>query len=99
MVQFIAESGALSTFTFDKRNFITFTESSGSIQTADKSAELPVLGYRSVIVKHSISINGQDREVTTKLQPVYYAPGMSYCLLSVSSLIRKIYLCLGTRIR
>ena len=77
-VQFIADSGASSTFMFDKSDFVTFTETSGSIQTADKSTELPVLGYGSVIIKHEVSINGQNREVTTKLQLVYYAPGMSY---------------------
>ena len=89
-VQFIADSGASATFTFDKSDFLTYTEQKGSsIQTADQKSELEIQGYGSIFIKHDVLIKGTIREVTTKLQPVYYAPGMSYCLLSMGSLIQK----------
>ena len=34
--QFIADTGASNPFTFDKNDFVTFVEDSGTIQTADK---------------------------------------------------------------
>ena len=38
MAQFIADTGASNTFTFDKNDFVTFVEDDGTIQTADKKA-------------------------------------------------------------
>src|SRR5271156_1787723 len=37
-VQFIADSGASNTFTFDKSDFLSFKKTNGSIQTADKGS-------------------------------------------------------------
>ena len=58
-VQFIADSGASNTFTFDKNDFVTFVEDDGTIQTADKKAVLQVQGYGTVFIKHDININGK----------------------------------------
>ena len=76
--QFIADTGASNTFTFDKNDFITFVEDDGTIQTADKKAVLQVQGYGTVFIKHNINIKGKVCTVTSKLQPVYYAPEISY---------------------
>ena len=78
LVQFIADTGASNTFTFDKSDFTTFTKDEGNIQTADKKAVLQVQGYGTVFIKHEITINGKMKTVTSKLQLVYYAPDISY---------------------
>ena len=78
MAQFIADTGASNTFTFDKNDFVTFVKDDGTIQTADKKAVLQVQGYGTVFIKHDININGKVCTVTSKLQPVYYAPDISY---------------------
>ena len=78
LVQFIADTGASNTFTFDKSDFTMFTKDKGNIQTADKKAVLQVQGYGTVFIKHEITINGKVKMVTSKLQPVYYAPDISY---------------------
>ena len=72
--QFIADTGASNTFTFDKNDFVTFVEDDGTIQTANKKAVLQVQGYGTVFIKHNIMVKGKLCTVTSKLQPVYYAP-------------------------
>ena len=76
--QFIADTGASNTFTFDQNDFVTFVEDDGTIQTANKKAVLQVQGYGTVFIKHNINIKGKVCTVTSKLQPVYYAPEISY---------------------
>ena len=76
--QFIVDTGASNTFTFDKNDFITFVEDNGTIQTANKKAVLQVQGYGTIFIKHDININNRVCTVTSKLQPVYYAPDISY---------------------
>ena len=76
--QFIADTGASNTFTFDKNDFVTFVEDNGTIQTADKKAVLQVQGYGTVFIKHNIMVKGKLCTVTSKLQPVYYAPEILY---------------------
>ena len=76
--QFIADTGASNTFTFDKYDFITFVKDDGTIQTANKKAVLQVQGYGTVFIKHDIMIKGKLCTVTSKLQPVYYAPKIPY---------------------
>ena len=95
--QFIADTGASSTFTFDKNDFVTFVEDNGTIQTADKKAVLQVQGYGTVFIKHDIMVRGKVCTVTTQLQPVYYAPEISYRLFSVGSLLQKGYCLKGDK--
>ena len=57
--QFIADTGASNTFTFDKNDFITFVEDNGTIQTAGKKAVLQVQGYGTVFIKHDIMLKGK----------------------------------------
>ena len=80
MAQFIADTGASNTFTFDKNDFVAFVKDSGTIQTADKKAVLQVQGYGIIFIKHDIMVKGKLCTVTSKLQPVYYAPEISYRL-------------------
>ena len=80
LVQFIADTGASNTFTFDKSDFTMFTKDKGNIQTANKKAVLQVQGHGTVFIKHEITINGKVKTVTSKLQLVYYAPNISYRL-------------------
>ena len=95
--QFIADTGASDTFTFDKSDFVTFTEIDASVQTADEKSALQLLGYGTVFVKHTIPTNKKEVEVTTKTQLVYYAPGMAYQLLSIRSLLQKGYCLYGDK--
>ena len=76
--QFIADTGASNTFTFDKNDFVTFVKDDGTIQTADKKAVLQVQGYGTIFIKHNIMIKGKLCTVTSKLQLVYYAPEILY---------------------
>ena len=48
-VQFIADTNASNTFTFDKSDCVTFTEDEGNIQTANKKAVL-LLGLWGIIL-------------------------------------------------
>ena len=66
-VQFIADTGASNTFTFDKNDFVTFIEDDGTIQTADKKAVLQVQGYGTIFIKHDIIVKGKLCIVTSKL--------------------------------
>ena len=75
--QFITDTGASNTFTFDKNDFVAFVKDNGTIQTADKKAVLQVQGYGTVFIKHDIMVKGKLCTVTSKLQPVYYAPEIS----------------------
>ena len=76
--QFIADTGASNTFNFDKNDFITFVEDDGTIQTADKKVVLQVQEYGIIFIKHDIMVKGKLCTVTSKLQPDYYAPEISY---------------------
>ena len=80
-VQFIADTGASNTFTFDRNDFTMFTKDEGNIQTADKKAVLQIQGYGTVFIKHKITVNGKVKTVTSKLQPVYYAPDIHILLI------------------
>ena len=95
--QFIADTGASNTFTFDKNDFVIFVEDNGTIQTADKKAVLQVQGYGTVFIKHDIIVKGKVCTVTSKLQPVYYAPEISYQLFSIGSLLQKGYCLKGDK--
>ena len=97
MAQFIADTGASNTFTFDKNDFVTFVEDDGTIQTANKKAVLQVQGYGTIFIKHDINIKGKVCTVTSKLQPVYYAPEISYQLFSIGSLLQKGYCLKGDK--
>ena len=97
LVQFIADTGASNTFTFDKSDFTTFIKDKGNIQTADKKVVLQIQGYGTVFIKHEISVNGKVKTVTSKLQLVYYAPEISYRLLSISSLLQRGYILHGEK--
>ena len=97
MAQFIADTGASNTFTFDKNDFVAFVEDNGTIQTDDKKAVLQVQGYGTVFIKHNIMIKGKVCTVTSKLQPIYYAPEISYRLFSVRSLLQKGYCLKGDK--
>jgi hypothetical protein len=90
-IEFIADSGASDHFTHSKSDFVTYVKFSGKIKTADKKSTLRIEGSGTVFIKHKILVGDQEIEVTTKLQPVYYAPGMAYQLLSVGSLLQKGY--------
>ena len=63
--QFIADTGASNTFTFDKNDFVTFVKDDGTIQTADKKAVLQVQGYGIVFIKHDIMVKGKLCTVTS----------------------------------
>ena len=63
----------------------------GSIQTADESSSLNIAGYGMVFLRHEVIIKGKKHTVTSKISPVYYAPGMAYQLFSVGSLLQKGY--------
>ena len=95
--QFIADTGASNIFTFDKNDFVAFVKDNGTIQTADKKAVLQVQGYGTVFIKHDIMVKGKLCTVTSKLQPVYYAPEISYQLFSIESLLQKGYCLKGDK--
>ena len=50
----------------------------GQVETADEESTLKILGYGTVFIKHTIIKNDTECTITTKLSPVYYAPGMAY---------------------
>ena len=77
-IKFITDTGASDTFTNDLNDFVMFKKMTGSIQTADDSSSLGITGYGTVFIKHKVLINGVKSTVTSKLSPVYYAPGMAY---------------------
>ena len=54
-------------------------------------------GYGTIFIKHDIMVKGKLCTVTSKLQPVYYAPEISYRLFSVRSLLQKGYCLKGDK--
>src|SRR5271168_552906 len=96
-IEFIADSGASDHFTHSKSDFVTYAKFSGEIETANDKSTLRIEGYGTVFIKHTVELKGQLMEVTTKLQPVYYAPGMAYRLLSIGSLLQKGYRLYGDK--
>src|SRR5271163_4166576 len=96
-IKFIADTGASDTFTYDKSDFVTFTKMDGRVKTANEKASLDIQGYGTVFIKHTILVNEREYSVTTKLSPVYYAPGMAYRLISIGSLLQKGYRLYGDK--
>ena len=96
-IKFIADTGASDTFTNNLNDFVTFKKMTGSIQTVDDSSSLGITGYGTVFIKHKVLINGVESMVTSKLSPVYYAPGMAYRLMSIGSFLQKGYLLHGDK--
>ena len=96
-IKFIADTGASDTFTNNLNDFVTFKKMTGSIQTVDDSSSLGITSYGTVFIKHKVLINGVESTVTSKLSPVYYAPGMAYRLMSIGSFLQKGYLLHGDK--
>ena len=97
VIKFITDTGASDTFTNNLNDFVMFKKMTGSIQTADDSSSLGITSYGTVFIKHKALINGVESTVTSKLSPVYYAPGMAYRLMSIGSFLQKNYLLHGDK--
>ena len=64
---------------------------------SDESSSLNIAGYGMVFLRHEVIIKGKKHTVTSKISPVYYAPGMAYQLFSVGSLLQKGYFLNGEK--
>ena len=75
-VEFIGDTGASATFTFDKNDFTEYSELDRSLEarTANKGVPLQIKGSGTVSLKHKVS---KGHTVTIRLDRVYYIPGLS----------------------
>ena len=74
-VEFIGDSGASATFTYDLSDFTEYHELNISLEarTANKGVPLQIKGSGTVFLKHKVS---KGHTVTIRLDPVYYIPGL-----------------------
>ena len=76
-VEFIGDSGASATFTYNLNDFAEYTELDQGLEarTANKGIPLKIKGSGTMFLKHKIDSKGTT--VTLRLSPVYYIPGLS----------------------
>ena len=88
-IEFIGDSGASATFTYDLSDFSEYKELDESLEarTANKGVPLKIKGSGTVFLRHQVDILGNV--VTVRLSPVYYIPGLSTRLLSIGEWLQQ----------
>ena len=88
-IEFIGDSGASATFTYDLSNFSEYKELNESLEawTANKGIPLKIKGSGTVFLRHQVNVLGNI--VTVRLSPVYYIPGLSTQLLSIGEWLQQ----------
>ena len=96
-VEFIGDSGASATFTYNLSDFTEYNELDNSLEarTANKGVPLKIKGSRTVFLKHKVS---KGHTVTIWLNPVYYIPGLSVRLLSIGEWLQQVCKLVGTKL-
>ena len=95
-VEFIGDSGASATFTYDINDFAEYSKLDKSLEarTANKGVPLAIEGSGTVFLK--TKVDGKD--VTVRLNPVYYIPGLSMRLLSIGEWLQQGCKLIGTKL-
>ena len=88
-IEFIGDSGASATFTYDLSDFSEYRELDESLEarTANKGVPLKIKGSGTVFLRHQVDVLGNV--VTIRLSPVYYIPGLSTRLLSIGEWLQQ----------
>ena len=88
-IEFIGDSGASATFTFDLNDFSEYRELDEKLKarTANKGIPLKIKGSGTVFLRHQIDVLGNI--VTVRLSPVYYIPGLSTQLLLIGEWLQQ----------
>jgi hypothetical protein len=88
-IEFIGDTGASATFTFDINDFFVYYELDKSLvaRTANKGVPLNIKGKGIVILKHQSNRLGGT--VYIKLDPVYYIPDLSIRLMSLGEWLQQ----------
>ena len=88
-IDFLADSGASLSFTHSRSDLSEFEViyNKMKVQTASKDSQLQIVGKGSVFFSHLVKENGRVSKMISCLYPVFYIPGLSIRLLSVSSLL------------
>ena len=76
-IEFIGDSGASATFTYDLSDFSEYRELNKSLEarTANKGVPLKIKGSGTVFLRHQVDVLGNV--ITIWLSLVYYIPGLS----------------------
>jgi hypothetical protein len=91
-IEIMADSGASNCFTHTQSNLSEFEvldDNELVVKTASKTNSLKIQGKGAWIIMHKVTHRGKKRTVTSCLYPVYYLPGLTHRLLSVSHLLNN----------
>ena len=96
-VEFIGDSGASTTFTYDFSDFTEYNKLDMRLeaQTANKGVPLQIKGSGTVFLRHQVS---KGHTVTIRLEPVYYIPGLSVRLMSIGEWLQQGCKLIGTKL-
>ena len=89
-IEFLADSGASSSFTPNKSDLSDFSQIDDDalkVKTA-AAAVLCIKGKGVMFIMHTLNHKGKIRNVISQI-PVYYIPGLSLRLLSIGSLLNN----------
>ena len=88
-IEFIGDSGASATFTYDLNDFSEYKEPDEKLKarTANKGVPLKIKGSGTVFLRHQVNVLGNI--VTVRLSPVNYIPGLSTRLLSIGEWLQQ----------
>jgi hypothetical protein len=89
-IKIMADSGASECFTHTQSNLTEFEvldDNELVVKTASKTNSLKIEGKGAWIIMHEVTHRGKKQAITSCLYPVYYLPGLTHRLLSVSHLL------------
>ena len=88
--QWLLDSGASVHVTNDISDFISYKPvESQTIRTAKKGKLLSVQGVGTVLINHTLEIDGVKQQKNTRLYPVYYVPDLDTRLMSLGEILKK----------
>ena len=98
-IEFIGDSGASATFTFNLDDFTEYAELDNGLEarTANKGVPLKIKGSGTIFLKHRVNALGNT--VIVQLNPVYYIPGLSMQLLSLGEWLQQGCTLKGTKLK
>jgi hypothetical protein len=91
-IEIMADSGASECFTHTQSDLSEFEVSDNNelvVKTASKTNSLKIKGKGAWIIMHEVTHRGKKQSITSCLYPVYYLPGLTHRLMSVSHLLNN----------
>jgi hypothetical protein len=89
-IKIMADSSTSECFTHTQSNLTEFRvlyDNELVVKTASKTNSLKIKGKGVWIIMHEVTHRGKKQTITSCLYPVYYLPGLTHELLSVSHLL------------